>query len=124
MSPKKVLVVEDEPDVAKAIRMELEAGGLQVINAFDGLQGVTFAHSQKPDLIILDISMPAGNGFTVLSRLKSSAGTWGIPVMILTASTSKDVEEKTKEAGARYFFKKPYDPVELINCVNQILNVG
>ncbi len=68
--------------------------------------------------------MPAGDGFTVSSRLKSSSETWAIPVIILTASSDRRTEEKAKEAGARYFIKKPYDPIELMNCINETLKVS
>jgi CheY-like chemotaxis protein len=81
------------------------------------------AHKENPDLIILDIRMPAGDGFSVAERLKSSSQTFNIPVIFLTGSPEKDAEERAMELGARFYIKKPYDPEELLDAVKRALEV-
>lgn len=118
---KKILIVDDERDIVKALLIRLQGAGYQVVTAFDGAQGVFMAHKEKPDLIILDIRMPAGNGFSVAQRLKRSTHTFTIPVIFLTGSPEKDVGEKAFALGARFYIKKPYDPEELLDAVKRAL---
>jgi DNA-binding response OmpR family regulator len=118
---KKILIVDDERDIVKVLMIRLQSGGYEVIAAFDGAQGVFMAHKEKPDLIILDIRMPAGDGFSVAERLKRSSHTWTIPVIFLTGSPEKDAEGRAMELGARFYIKKPYDPEELLDAVKRAL---
>jgi two-component system, OmpR family, alkaline phosphatase synthesis response regulator PhoP len=118
---KKILVVDDERDIVKVLVIRLQSSGYEVITAFDGAQGVFMAHKEKPDLIILDIRMPAGDGFSVAERLKRSGPTWTIPIIFLTGSPEKEAEGRAMELGARFFIKKPYDPEELLDAVKRAL---
>ena len=118
---KKILIVDDERDIIKALMIRLQGAGYDVVTAFDGAQGVFMAHKEKPDLIILDIRMPAGNGFSVAQRLKRSIHTFTIPVIFLTGSPDKGAEEKAMALGARFFIKKPYDPEELLDAIKRAL---
>ena len=118
---KKILIVDDERDIVKVLMIRLQSGGYEVIAAFDGAQGVFMAHKEKPDLIILDIRMPAGDGFSVAERLKRSSHTWTIPVIFLTGSPEKDAEGRAMDLGARFYIKKPYDPEELLDAVKRAL---
>ncbi|NWG03115.1 MAG: response regulator [Syntrophaceae bacterium] len=118
---KKILIVDDERDIVKALLIRLQAAGYHVVTAFDGAQGVFMAHKEKPDLIILDIRMPAGDGFSVAQRLKRSTHTFTIPVIFLTGSPEKEVEERAFAMGARFYIKKPYDPEELLDAVKRAL---
>ena len=118
---KKILIVDDERDIVKALMIRLQANGYEVVTAFDGAQGVFMAHKEKPDLIILDIRMPAGDGFSVAERLKSSMHTFTIPVIFLTGSPEKNAEEKAMALGARFYIKKPYDPEELLDAVKRAI---
>jgi len=118
---KKVLIVDDERDIVKAVMIRLQANGYDVVTAFDGAQGVFMAHKEKPDLIILDIRMPAGDGFSVADRLKRSMHTFSIPVIFLTGSPEKNSEQKAMELGARFYIKKPYDPEELLDAVKRAI---
>jgi DNA-binding response OmpR family regulator len=104
--------------------IRLQANGYEVVTAFDGAQGVFMAHKEKPDLIILDIRMPAGDGFSVAERLKSSTYTFTIPVIFLTGSPETSAEEKAMELGARFYIKKPYDPEELLDAVKRAIETG
>jgi DNA-binding response OmpR family regulator len=118
---KKILIVDDERDIVKALMIRLQGAGYDVVTAFDGAQGVFMAHKEKPDLIILDIRMPAGNGFSVAQRLKRSTHTFTIPVIFLTGSPETNAEEKARALGARFYIKKPYDPVELLDAIKRAL---
>ncbi len=118
---KKILIVDDERDIVKALMIRLQGAGYDVVTAFDGAQGVFMAHKEKPDLILLDIRMPAGNGFSVAQRLKRSIHTFTIPVIFLTGSPEKNAEEKAMALGARFYIKKPYDPEELLDAVKRAL---
>ncbi len=118
---KKILVVDDERDIVKALMIRLQGAGYEVVTAFDGAQGVFMAHKEKPDLIILDIRMPAGNGFSVAQRLKRSTHTFTIPVIFLTGSPETNAEDKARALGARFYIKKPYDPEELLDAIKRAL---
>jgi DNA-binding response OmpR family regulator len=118
---KKILIVDDERDIVKGLMIRLQGAGYEVTTAFDGAQGVFMAHKEKPDLIILDIRMPAGNGFSVAQRLKRSIHTFTIPVIFLTGSPDRNAEEKAMALGARFFIKKPYDPEELLDAIKRAL---
>ena len=118
---KKILIVDDERDIVKALMIRLQRAGYDVIAAFDGAQGVFMAHKEKPDLIILDIRMPAGDGFSVAQRLKRSIHTFTIPVIFLTGSPEQNAEEKARALGARFYIKKPYDPEELLDAIKRAL---
>jgi two-component system alkaline phosphatase synthesis response regulator PhoP len=118
---KKILIVDDERDIVKALTIRLQRAGYGVVTAFDGAQGIFMAHKENPDLIILDIRMPAGNGFSVAEKLKESTDTFTIPVIFLTGSPEKDSEERAMALGARFFVKKPYDPEELLDAIERAL---
>ncbi len=118
---KKILIVDDERDIVKALMIRLQGAGYEVVTAFDGAQGVFMAHKEKPDLILLDIRMPAGDGFSVAQRLKRSIHTFTIPVIFLTGSPEETAEEKAMALGARFYVKKPYDPEELLDAIRRAL---
>jgi len=118
---KKILIVDDERDIVKGLMIRLQGAGYDVVTAFDGAQGVFMAHKEKPDLILLDIRMPAGNGFSVVQRLKRSIHTFTIPVIFLTGSPEKNAEDKAMALGARFYIKKPYDPEELLDAIKRAL---
>jgi DNA-binding response OmpR family regulator len=118
---KKILIVDDVRDIVKALMIRLHKAGYDVVTAFDGAQGVFMAHKEKPDLILLDIRMPAGDGFSVAERLKRSTHTFSIPVIFLTGSPEKNAEDKAMGLGARFYIKKPYDPEELLDAIKRAL---
>ena len=118
---KRILIVDDERDIVKALTIRLSRAGSEVVTAFDGAQGIFMALKEKPDLIILDIRMPAGNGFSVAEKLKESADTVAVPVIFLTGSPERNSEEKAMALGARFYVKKPYDPEELLDAIQRAL---
>jgi DNA-binding response OmpR family regulator len=118
---KRILIVDDERDIVKALTIRLNRAGYEVVTAFDGAQGIFMAHKERPDLILLDIRMPAGNGFSVAEKLKQSMDAPAIPVIFLTGSPEKDAEKKAMDLGARFYIKKPYDPEELLDAIERAL---
>jgi DNA-binding response OmpR family regulator len=118
---KKILIVEDERDIVKVLTIRLQSCGYDTVVAFDGAQGIFMAHKEKPSLIILDIRMPAGDGFSVAEKLRESSHTSRIPIIILTGSPEVKTEERALEVGARFDIKKPYDPEELLDAVKRAL---
>jgi DNA-binding response OmpR family regulator len=118
---KKILIVDDERDIVKALKIRLQHNAYDVVVAFDGAQGIFMAHKEKPSLIILDIRMPAGDGFSVAEILRQSSQTERIPIIFLTGSPERNAEERAMELGARFYIKKPYDPEELLDAVRRAM---
>ncbi|NWF92214.1 MAG: response regulator [Syntrophaceae bacterium] len=121
MAKKKILVIDDMPNVVTMLKARLEASGYEVIAAFDGQQGLAHAYAEKPDLIILDIVMPAGGGYSVYSRLKMSPKTRSVPVIFLTAKDRPEDVARAYKLGAQYYVKKPYKPEMLLETVKKVL---
>ena len=119
MAKRKVLVVDDEQDVAQALKVRLKANGFNVVLASDSVQAFTMANKEKPDLIILDIMLPGGGGFVVAERLKLSQATHCIPIIFLTGIPGG--EEKAYQLGASGYVMKPYQPDELLETIQRAL---
>jgi DNA-binding response OmpR family regulator len=117
---KKILVVEDDMRIAAALTVRLRAGGYDVVSAGDGFTGLKMTMTHKPDLIVLDIMMPVGMGFSVAERLKS-LGLGEIPVVFITASKRAGLRKTAQQLGAAGFFEKPYDAEELMAAIKLIL---
>ena len=122
--PKKILIVEDERGLAISLATLLKSQGYLIVVAEDGLYGTSMAHEENVDLVILDLGLPAGGGFSVLRNLKDSVKTNCIPVFILTAKQEKELEAKAFEMGAAGFFHKPFNPEELLSRIKEILSTG
>ena len=116
---KKILVVDDELDVAKALKIRLKASGYNVVLAYDSIQGFMLANKEKPDLIILDIMIPGGGGFVVAERLKQSDATHHIPIIFLTGISGG--EDRAYKIGASGYLMKPYKPEKLLETIHDAL---
>ena len=114
----RILIVDDEPDVRKALEMRLQAEGYQVLQAENGMSGLRAALKSKPDLIILDVDMPDIDGGEVAARLKEDEETRHIPIIFLTCLyTRKDGVVAGSPMGDRVFMGKPYKPEELLEQI-------
>ena len=122
MAKGKILVVDDEQDMAKALKVRLKANGYHVVLASDSVQAFVMAGKEKPDLIILDIMIPGGGGFVVAERLKQSQTTHHIPIIFLTGIPGG--EEKAHQLGASGYVMKPYHPDELMETIHRALERG
>lgn len=119
---KKVLVVDDDPDMLRLLSAKLKKNGYQVAFASDGISCMSEVRKQEPDLIVLDLGMPAGDGFKTLERLKSRVAFSAIPVVVLTAREASEVKQKALNAGASAFFEKTTNKDELLAAVWRLLD--
>src|SRR5437773_2412368 len=117
---KKILVVDDDQRITSALAVRFQHAGYDVQSATDGFSGLRQAVTQKPDLILMDIMMPQGLGFSVVERLKSF-GLQHVPVIFLTASKRTGLRKSAERLGAAGFFEKPYNANELLAAVSLIL---
>lgn len=117
MQKHKILIVDDDPDLRKALRLRLRANDYDTIHAADGYSAVAMAQKEQPNLIILDLGLPAGDGFVVLERLQSIDNLSDIPVIVLTARDPQGNEQRTLKSGATAFFQKPVDNNELLEVI-------
>jgi len=120
---KKILVMEDDKRITAALVIRLEAAGYQVLTADDGFAGLKMTLETKPDLILADIWMPLGMGFSVAQRLKE-LGLAGIPIIFITAAKQKGLRGAAEQLGAAAFLEKPYDPEELLAIIARTLQKG
>jgi len=118
---KKILIVEDEKDIAEGIKARLDLGGYSVIMAFDGKEGVEKARSEKPDLILMDVMMPLLNGFDACEIIKGESKTKDIPIIVLTALPNIDDADKAFKAGANDFLNKPFTNQKLMEKIKKAL---
>ena len=121
MERKTILVVDDDEDLVKSLDIRLRGKGYNVYTAMDGTQAVMQAHKCKPDLLILDIRMPAGSGFTVMDKLSMSTHTMATPVIVLTAFDSEEIRIQAKALGAFRYFVKPFNFDELLLAVSDAI---
>jgi two-component system KDP operon response regulator KdpE len=124
MPRPKILLVDDDPDLLRALRLRLRANNYEVTTASDGYAAIAAAQKERPALIILDLGLPVGDGFVVLDRLQNSDALAGIPVIVLSARDPQNNEEKALKAGAAAFFQKPADNDELLNVIRVSLGPG
>jgi two-component system KDP operon response regulator KdpE len=117
MTRPKILVVDDDPDLVRALRLRLKANNYEVSTATDGYTAIASAQKERPALIILDLGLPVGDGFIVLERLQNSDTLSGVPVIVLSARDPHSNEERALKAGAAAFFQKPADNDELMNVI-------
>lgn len=105
----KVLLADDEEDIKTSIRIFLTTLGYEVDTAYDGLDAIDKAVSNKPDVMLLDIMMPLMDGINVCKKLKASPQTADIKIIMLSAATTKEFYLMAKEAGATDFIVKPFE---------------
>ena len=119
-APPRILVADDEPNIVQLIKRRLENHGYAVLTAANGKETLEKARKDKPALIVLDHSMPILSGYDACLELKKDALTKGIPVVVLTASTEKGIEERYISAGAVGVIYKPL-VLELLHLIKRIL---
>ena len=119
---KKILLIDDSPDLVSLTVMRLKYAGYEAISAEDGEEGLEKALAEKPDLILLDILMPKLDGLQTLAKLKESDQTKSIPVIMLTAEGQSEQVTKAAKAGARDYIVKPYDSAVLMEKIKQGLS--
>jgi len=121
MKKKKVLIVDDEPDIVETIKFNLELENIECIEAYDGEEALLKAKKERPDLIILDIMLPKINGYKVARLLKFDESFKHIPVIMLTARAQKKDIELGEETGADEYVTKPFEMDELVKMIRKYL---
>jgi two-component system, OmpR family, phosphate regulon response regulator PhoB len=118
---QKILIVEDERDIADLVGFNLERAGFQVLKAHDGITGADMAINQRPDLVILDLMLPGKDGYGVFKELRRDSRSRDIPVIMLTARAQTEDRIQGLEAGADDYLTKPFSPKELMLRVQAVL---
>jgi DNA-binding response OmpR family regulator len=121
MGNKKILIVDDDPDVRHGMHIRLKANHYDTFFAADALSSVMEARKQEPDLIILDLGLPAGDGFVVMERLKKNPSLALIPIIVVSARDARANRERAIKAGAVAFLQKPVDNAELLAVIRRAL---
>ena len=119
MSPK-ILIVEDHPTMREAMRLVLEGEGFQIREAPDGDQAIAALRSQRPDLVLLDMSIPGTPGPEVLAAVKGDPATADVRVIVVTA-TGEEGRSAAIAGGADHYFTKPFSPIALLQAVEEAL---
>jgi CheY-like chemotaxis protein len=123
MSKKKILVVEDDADVRLGYHVLLRAHDYETFFAADGSSALGEARKHQPDLIILDLGLPAGDGFVVMERLQANTYLSMVPVIVVSARNIRSNQERALAAGAKAFFHKPWRDDELLAAIAQALGL-
>lgn len=118
---KKILIVEDNPKVVDLVQMILEYLGYVPIVAVTGKQGVNLATSHLPDLVLLDISLPDMDGFTVACQIRQNQKTHSIPILATTGKVSFEDRERCLKNGCDDYISKPYTPKQLASHIERLL---
>ncbi len=117
----KVLVIDDEAPIRLLCRVNLEAEGLDVVEAADGRSGLELARSEAPDAILLDVMMPGLDGWEVAETLLKDDATRSIPIVFLTARADVRDRARGMDLGGLEYVTKPFNPVELAALVRQVV---
>lgn len=120
MKPK-ILVVEDDLDMFKALSIRLEANGFEALTAVSVATSLAMVRTQRPDLIILDLGLPDGDGYSMMEKLKSIPEAISIPVIVLTARDPESNQERSYGGGAYDFFQKPVSEDWLMESIRRAL---
>lgn len=118
---KKILVVDDEPDIVSMLTMRLEASGYQVVASSDGNDGYKKAKSEKPDLIVLDLMLPGMDGYQVCRLLKFDENYRNIPIIMLTAKGQKEDREWGQKVKADFYLTKPFESSVLLARIKELI---
>lgn len=118
---KKILIIEDDELINKILIEALSKAGYSATSATDALQGQQAAYNLKPDLIILDLMLPAGNGLELLRNLRASVQTQGISVVVITSYKDEGVQKEIESVGVQGYFNKPLVNEEVIQKIHSIL---
>ena len=119
---KKILVVDDDVHLLRALESRLRMKGYAVVTGQSGKEALERVRDEKPDLIILDIIMPQPDGFKVCYRLKNDPAHAHIPIILLTVKTTESDEFWSQQLGADEFMTKPYNPDYLMDVIEKLLN--
>ena len=121
MPDATVLVVDDDPVILKLLEVNFDMEGFSVLVARDGAEGIQVARDARPDLVVSDIMMPVKSGLELVTALKSDPSTADIPILLLSAKAQHNDVRLGLEAGADDYVTKPFEPLDLVDRVNRLL---
>jgi CheY-like chemotaxis protein len=121
---KSVLLVDDDNALLLGTGVRLKSMGYIIFTAKDAVSAVSAVRKNSPDVVVLDISLPAGDGFTVAGRLQNLVGSAATPIIFITASENPALRERAKKLGAAAFLQKPFDATTLADAIESALSPG
>jgi DNA-binding response OmpR family regulator len=121
MANKKILIVDDDPDVLHSMHVRLKANHYDTFFAADAISCMAEARKSEPDLVILDLGLPAGDGFLVMERFKAVPSLASIPVIVVSGRDRHANQKRAVQAGAKAFLQKPVNNAELLAVIRQTL---
>jgi len=117
MSSKRILIVDDDRDIRMGLGARLRANDFEVCFAEDGVGAITAARRESPDLVLLDLGLPGGDGYVVLERLRNNTTLSVVPIVVLSARNAEENEKRALEEGAVAYFQKPADNDTLLDAI-------
>jgi two-component system KDP operon response regulator KdpE len=121
MGNKKILIVEDDPDLLRGMHVRLRAHNYDTFSAGDAISCMAEARKNEPDLILLDLGLPAGDGFLLMDRFKQVPALASVPVIVVTARDFRANQKRAIQAGATAFMQKPVNNAELLAAIRRAL---
>lgn len=122
MAGKKIMLVEDDKDTIRAMGVRLKSQGYNLVVATDAISAISTARKEKPDLIVLDLGLPGGDGFVVMQRLKSIYDLMLVPIIVVSARDPLMNEERALAEGAEVFLQKPVDNADFLKAIEGALS--
>ncbi len=119
---KRLLMVDDEPEILMLVESRLKANGYEVLTALDGPTALEIAKKEKPDLIILDIMLPKMDGYKVCGLLKKDSRYSKIPIILFTARAQEEDKKLGEEVRADAYIVKPFEPIALLETIQKLLD--
>lgn len=119
--PAKILIIEDDPSAVRFAQYALEQEGYQVLTAGDGVEGLRMAQQEEPDLLVLDVMLPGMDGFEVCHRLRTTASTAKLPILMLSVKGRESDRSTGLKVGADEYLTKPTSPSQLVASVERLL---
>ena len=121
MNRNKILIIEDDEDMRRGLNMRLRASEYETAFAADAVMALSIAKKEAPDLILLDLGLPGGDGFTVLERMKNIASLACTPVIVVSARDPKANEKRAIDVGVEAYFQKSVDNELLLKAIQRAL---
>jgi CheY-like chemotaxis protein len=117
----KILIVEDDRDTRQLLKIRLESQGYETASAADAVGAISAAREERPDLILLDMGLPGGDGVVVMERLKTFPALEAIPVIVVSARDPSPTAARATDAGAEAYLQKPIDVLALLDAIHRVL---
>lgn len=120
---KKILAVDDSASIRQMVTFTLKQAGYEVVEAADGVQGLSQAKSESPHLIITDLNMPNMNGIEMIKGIRKEASHRFTPILMLTTESDETIKAQGKQAGATGWIVKPFNPEQLIKVIQKVMPI-